>query len=490
MDTLPDSRRDRAGVSGESTRSRWLLTALPALTVLVLAFALFVVGASRPYVSARVYGGPLAGQAEYHLRVAVAERMGEVESPRQLGLRVHARAADGREATWGGISDPQGNAEVDLRFDAPTAGPLELSVQLDSAQAELPAGFLLAQGKAEPSLEAWEAGLTRGVTWSQRSRGELALRVSAERGTFAVPFEDWLWVEVTHKDHPVAGADVELRLEGGAWIVDGKAVGSSRQLATNEDGRLRARLAPEAHVLSLEVRASVEQAEGAPLKGRLAWQLPVLPGALDARLDDQDPQRLVVRSPVERAEAYVALVDERGRWGGASIKLAPAVDGTSRGEFRLPSATPAPGGRPQVGALWALVSSEPDFRSAGCVGWPLADAHAGPVATLKTSEIKHLDGFPAAYARDQARVARARWLGGGVALLAGLIAVVFLLQRARRSQAKLEAHLAAQEELGNTELGQRGRFQAPAYSWALLLGVLCVGLCFLLLALIALYRAS
>src|SRR5690606_26160934 len=127
METLPDSHRERAESHQQSERGKWVLTALPALTVLVLAFALFVVGASRPYVSARVYGGPLVGQAEYHLRLAVAERMGEVESPRQLGVRVTASASDGREASWGGVSDPQGNAEVDLRFDAPTAGPLELS---------------------------------------------------------------------------------------------------------------------------------------------------------------------------------------------------------------------------------------------------------------------------------------------------------------------------------------------------------------------------
>ncbi len=490
MDALPDSQRDRAGSERQSAWGRWVLTGLPALTVLLVAFAVFVVGAPRPYVSARVYGGPLEGQAEYHLRLSVAERSGETESPRQLGLRLNARAADGREAAWGGVSDPQGNAEVALRFDAPTTGPMELSVELDAAQAELPAGLILARGTARASLAEWDAGLTRGATWSQVSKGDLGLRVAAERGTFATPFKDWLWVEVTRLGRPVAGAQVTLQLEGGEWVVDGEPAGSSRQLVTNEHGTLRALLAPETHVLSLEAQASLEQPDAPPLKGGLAWRLPLVPGALDVRPDDHDPLLLRVRSPIERQEAYVALIDEHGRWGGASVSLFPSPDGTSRGALRLAASQPNAGGRPELKHLWALVSSEPDFKSAGCVGWPLADTQAAPAATLKASELHLLDGFPAAFVRDQRRVARARWLGAGVALLSGLIAVVFLLQRAHRSQARLAQHLAAQEQLGDTPDGERARFQAPAYSWGLLLGVLCVGLSFLLLALIALYRAG
>ena len=86
--------------SGSSGISRWGLVGLPACSVLVVAFALFVVGAPRPYVAARLFGGPLEGQSEYHLRLEVAERLGELESPRRLRRRGTARRSRGTGGGW------------------------------------------------------------------------------------------------------------------------------------------------------------------------------------------------------------------------------------------------------------------------------------------------------------------------------------------------------------------------------------------------------
>ncbi|MCA9633566.1 MAG: hypothetical protein KC766_38210 [Myxococcales bacterium] len=469
--------------SGSSGISRWGLVGLPACSVLVVAFALFVVGAPRPYVAARLFGGPLEGQSEYHLRLEVAERLGELESPRRLGLQVHARSDDGREASWGGTTDPQGNAEVDLAFDSQTQGPLALTVTLDQPQAELPAGYVLARGKVTAPERTWRDSVHVGETWTQRSRGELRLRVAPARGVFAVPFHDGLFIEVTRKGSAVAGADLQLSLEGATWLEGGEEGGERRHAVSDERGRVRAELVPDSHVITLEVKARLEQPQGEALTGRLAWRLPVIPGALNARVEgSNDAQSLVISSPVERDRAYVTLLDREGRWGGGSVGLQLAADGNFRGRWSLPENF-------RTDNRWALVSSESDFTSAGAVGWPLSDSDEAPQPTLSAREMHLLDGFPAAYARDRSRIARARWLAIGVALLSGALMLVLLVRRAQESQRKLAEHLRRQQALGNVEQGADSTLQAPRYSLTLVLALICVGLAFLMLGLLVLYRA-
>lgn len=474
---------DAASEASASGLSWWALVGLPAFSVIVIAFALFVVGAPRPYVAARLFGGPLEGQSEYHLRLEAAERLGELETPRELGLQVHARTVDGREAHWGGSTDPQGNAEVDLQFDSPTSGPLTLTIALDRGQAELPDGYVLARGSVTALPQAWRDHVRVGATWTQRSRGELNLRVAPARGVFAVPFHDGLFVEVTRAGKPVAGADIQLSLDGATWLEGGEEGGARRRAVSDERGRVRAELIPDSHVVTVEVKARLEQPRGEALTGRLAWRLPVVPGALDARLEGEPgAQSLVVTSPVEREWAHVALLDRSARWGGGSVALRQTPDGNYRGRWSLPQDF-----RPDN--RWALVSSEADFTSGGTVGWPLNDDSEAPQARLSAREMQLLDGFPAAHARDRSRVTKARWLAVGVALLSGALVLVLLLRRARESQRKLAEHLRLQEALGNAEEGANSTLQAPRYSFTLVLGLICVGLAFLMLGLLVLYRA-
>ncbi|MCA9646490.1 MAG: hypothetical protein KC492_37650, partial [Myxococcales bacterium] len=157
-------------------------------------------------------------------------------------------------------------------------------------------------------------------------------------------------------------------------------------------------------------------------------------------------------------------------------------DGNYRGRWPLPANF-------RTAKHWALVSSESDFTSAGAVGWPLSDSSESPQPILQAREMHLLDGFPAAYQRDKSRVSRARWLAIGVALLSGALVLVLLLRRAQESQATLAAHLKQQEALGNTERGADASLQAPRYSLTLVLGLICVGLAFLMLGLLVLYRA-
>ncbi|MEZ4372961.1 MAG: hypothetical protein R3B07_19210 [Polyangiaceae bacterium] len=480
---LSDPDSDAEADATSAGLSWWALVGLPGFSVLVIGFALFVVGAPRPYVAARLYGGPLEGQSEYHLRLEAGERLGELESPRQLGLQVHARTQDGREAVWGGQTDPQGNAEVTLGFDSPTEGPLTVSVNLDRSQAELPSGYVLARGNVTALERTWRENVSVGETWTKRSSGELRLRVAPARGVYAVPFRDGLFVEVTREGKPVAGADVQLALDGATWFEGGAEGGERRHAVSDERGRVHAELVPDSHVITLEVKARLEQPSGEALTGRLAWRLPVVPGALDAQLDgDDDSRGLVVTSPVERERAYVALLDQDARWGGGTVELHLAPDGNYRGRWALPHDF-----RPAK--HWALVSSESDFASAGTVGWPLSDSSEVPQPGLRAREMRLLDGFPAAYQRDKSRVSRARWLAIGVALLAGALVLVLLMRRAQESQRKLAAHLRRQEALGNAEQGADTTLQAPRYSLTLVLGLICVGLAFLMLGLLVLYRA-
>jgi hypothetical protein len=123
-------------------------------------------------------------------------------------------------------------------------------------------------------------------------------------------------------------------------------------------------LSPSDHVVELNVVARADSERFGPLEGRWEGLLPVVPGASFAVIEGT---QLVVSSPVARDVAYVDLV--RAGQVVHSLDLPLQVSDQSQGisRARWPLGT--------LGSheLFAVVSSEPDFRSMALVGWPLSN---------------------------------------------------------------------------------------------------------------------
>ncbi len=432
--------------------ARVALVALPVSTVVVIALAIFVVGAPRSYRAARVWGGPTVAQEALSLRVYVFDRYGEVERPvpsAALQLRV---GYGSKTVVWRGTSDAEGNAypEVDLATGRDGKVRMELEQR----------GFSLVRGTAHLTLEAWQRGVERRGGWTRaRAAGPFAIRVRPGRGTFAVPFADLLLIQVRDSQGPVAGAELSLRPEGGEISPPGERV------LTDDRGRAQVLFSPSEHHPTLGIEVSAD--------GRLGrWHstLPVVAGAMHARLAEN---RLLLRSPIVRERAYFSVVTERGRLLGGSVRLSPDGRGGARAEVGFPSHL--------TGPSWAVVSSEPDLRAPATVGWPLRFPADG-ARSFDAYDRLLLDGAPAGYEANQRVYRQARWLAGGYAALALALVVVLLLWRVRSADERLARHLKSEGSPGERPAA------AQRVGFALVVAVLCVSLGFLLVLLLALYR--
>jgi len=136
-----------------------------------------------------------------------------------------------------------------------------------------------------------------------------------------------------------------------------------------------------------------------------------------------------------RERAFVSLVNDHERLGGAIVELAARPDGTARGHFD-PSADLR--ARLEREPAWAVVSSEADKRSPAVVGWPLGAALAQvPASTFAVADPLLLDGqanvLSALAAKREARRRSAGALLGALGLLLGGLFWVEVRARSRRS---------------------------------------------------------
>lgn len=434
--------------------SRLVLYSLPLVTVLVIAFALFVVGAPRPYVGARVYGGPTEAASRLSLRLALVERFVEVEQPARVGeVEVRASLTDGRTASARVTPDEMGAASVSLDLGAPIRGPVSLSVTGSPG--------LLAKGEVAFGATEWLARKRERGGWLEgQKRGALGIRVAPGRGAFAVPFSEPLLIEVAGPP----GAKVVVESDG--------ADVTSPAKPTDASGRTGVSLAPRDHIVSVTVKASNDLGE----TGEWTGFVPVAVGALRATREDRT---LRVECAVEREVAYFALISESERLAGGAVALSPNLRGGSVGVVPLP---PLPKGR-----LWAVVSGEPELDTASTVGWPL-DATSGPLdaeppLARAVPDRLHLDGLGLGFAADAARRQKAKNLAVGFTLLAVLLAAALLVREGRRSARELDEHLRASGADGG------GQHESAASRWlGLAVAILCVAMGFAVVLLVAMYR--
>lgn len=441
--------------------SRIALFSLPVITMIVVGFALFVVGASEPYAGVRVYGGPSEGVTRLSWRLSLVRWEDGVESTaHRERLAVEVKLADGRHVSWTGRPDSEGMAAMDVDVPGgPVHGPVD--VVITSPRDKLP----LAEGRIDLGVHDWLSKERELGGWFKgKQTGDLLVRAAPARGLFAVPFSDPLWIEVRGPKGPVAHARLELR-------PDGLVVRAATPLETRDDGRAQVRLAPREFNVALGITATAPDGHS----GTWYSTLPVMAGALDARLDNH---RLLVRSPIARDRAYFALMTPTARIAGAPLDLKPDGHGGSAARVSLPPLPPGP--------LWAVVSSEADLSSEATVGWPLRVklGDGDPPRERVVPDRLLLDGLIDAGRRDAARRRRARLLAGLFSAFAAALVGVLLVLRVKKAEADLAEHLARHSESSE----EAREIPARGTGWVLLIAVLCLALGFLVVALVAMYR--
>lgn len=395
---------------------------LPVLAVAVLASTLLIAGAPRPFLSARVYGGPVRGVSRMSFQVAAFEYIGGVER-RLNGERLVAKLtfADSETKTEALQLDRLGEGSV--AFAKNEINELKVSFSVDKPGVAEP----LASGSLDLSSEDWSGRASRRGGWLRTpEQGELRVRLAVERGVAVVPFATHLVVDVsepkTEPPRPVSGARVEVRGRGLSV-----KKGSTPEF-TNDKGRCISTVQPLEHVVDIEVRASLADGRSGIARG----VLPVQAGAFNIELSGDE---LRVQAPVQRERAYLALVSLRERVWGTGLDLRPDARGGSVGTVRLP-----PLGGQQA---WLVASSQIGLSSPARVGFPLHVPEGSWASTFTVSDQLLLDGTQAGLSRNLRRTRRIQALTVSIVLLALTLTVLLLLDRVRTAERRLTRHLSA-----------------------------------------------
>jgi hypothetical protein len=441
------------------TWGRFLLLAAPLSAALVVLLGVLA-GGARSIRSARVYGGPTQGERELRLRVELGERdrVAEVPVP-GTGFGVAAVAGGGRVARVTGKTDELGNAEVKLEL--PRAQDAAFELWVEPAAHDAPP---LAKGLVLVPSDALRARATRRGGFQQgRHVGDIALSVAPAHGVLVTAqgaLQDELVIRAERAGSAVVGARISVKLEGGEP--------AEAQVKTDARGLARLRVRPSEASLRVALEAS---ADGVG-EGTLAARFEVIQGAIRAT---RRAESVLLESGGAASVAWIGFFDEKRRYGGAHVALSPAPDG------RLLAELPLPLELSQVSPLYAVVSSQPDLGSPSAVGWPIAQEREPDPRTFDARELLLLDGAPAARAREDKRARRIRWVTAAYAALAlGLTLFVFV-RRVREADAAIERHLqraGAEEALSI----------APRRGARTVLAAACIGLGFLVLALLALFK--
>jgi hypothetical protein len=422
----------------------WSL-AVPVVTVLVVAYALFIGGAPRRILGDRIYGGPTEGADALWLRVESVARDGERESPGWDGPLVMSAQANG--ASCSTQTEPLGAAGItdfELRFNGPVHGLVSLDALVWGADHT--------RGEFSLTPERWAARARRRGGWIRgRETSGLVISIAPERGAFVVGASDPLLIRVERAGTPVPDAQLTVKAEGAR-------LESDRELRT--DARGRARVSFEA--LELNPTLSVEARADDGRTGLIDSGVPVVPGGLHGIATAMG---IRVESAIPRTQAFFSVVTNRARIAGGTLALTPDGRGGSFADAALHLSTPLPV------PSWLVVSTEVDENSAAAIGWPL-QVGAEPAQTFDVPEVLLLDGIPAAFAREQERRSRVRWLTALFIALAFLLSVALLVLRVRAADRDIARHLKTDLE---SETAAR---VAPRALWPLIVALLAMGLGF------------
>jgi len=461
--------KEKRGVDWGGVGHRLLLS-LPAVAAAIVAWAVLGAGGSRVrYV--QVLGGPTASVSSLLLRSLEQGRDGRVAPSPHRALRVTLQSGDVR-ATVAGTTDATG--QLELRLDAEPSPAVDRWLRVEATGA----AEVLAEGSLALDPERWRSAARRSGGWlSGQTRGTLGVRVAAESGTFAVPFEGALVVQVLEpRAEGSADANDAARPRAGARIeveLDGAALAGPPPLSM-DTGLSRVVLRPEEHAVSARVVARAGDRQG-------EWYgvLPVTPGALWAA---REGDVLLVRSPIARGLAFASIVTRNERLAGAIVPLTAADDGSASGRWALHAGLLE---RLEREACWVVVSSEYDKRSAGAVGWPLSPPGFDPAAPRLSFDVADavlLDGrAEAVVAAERERSGRRR--SAALALLAvGVLMSASFWKEVRRGRigtASSDDRLAPRADDGGahparSDPGRTDLTPLAASGWVLAVALACI----------------
>lgn len=274
------------------------------------------------------------------------------------------------------------------------------------------------------------------------------------------PLQDELVIRARRAGSPVEGARIEAKLEGGEPAVS--------QLRT--DARGLARLTVRPSEASLRVALSAV-AEGIG-EGTLAARLPVVQGAIRVTREG-DVLRLASSGAATRA--FLGFFDENRRYLGAQVPLSTTPNGGLVGELPWPQGLSA-------SPLWVVASSQADLASPSAVGWPVSGASEPDPKTFDARELLLLDGAPAIRQREERRARRVRWVSAGYAFAALLVTLLLFVRRVNDADRAIEQHLS------RSGVDDAALSIAPARKGRAVLAAACIGLGFVVLALVALLK--
>jgi hypothetical protein len=258
----------------------------------------------------------------------------------------------------------------------------------------------------------------------------------------------------------VSDARVNVKLEG--------AEPSQAQVRTDGAGLARLKVRP----IDATVRVGLDVVADGIGAGTLAARLEVVQGAI---VVSRRSDTLLVESSGAATLAHLGFFNESRRFLGLRVPLAPAADG------RLIAELPWPAGL-EAQPLWVVASSQPDLGSPSAVGWPIAGAGGPAPLTFDARELLLLDGAPLAQRREDKRAQRVRLVIVGYATLALLLTLWLFVRRVRAAETQIGEHLA------RAGIDEAAPSIAPSSGGRTLLAIACIGLGFLVLALLALFK--
>ena len=363
----------------------WSL-AVPVVTVLVVAYALFVGGAPRKILGERIYGGPTEGVTELSLRVESVARDGEHESPGWNGPIVVGAKSEGTDSST--TTEPLGTAGVvdfQLRFGKPLAAPVRVHASAPNGEYAL--------GDISLGVQRWAARARRRGGWIRgRDSNGLVISIAPERGAFVVGASDPSLIRVERAGTPVPNARLTLQ-------ADGAQLEAPRQLRS--DARGRARVSFEAIDLNPTLRVEARTDDGE--KALLDSGVPVVPGGLHGLAT---PTGIRVESSTPRSQAFFSVVSDRARIAGGVLALTPDGHGGSFAETELHLSAPLPS------PAWLVVSSEARREQRGR-DWLAIASRRGARTNLRRAR-RALARRHTSRIRARARTPLARTLAHGI----------------------------------------------------------------------------
>jgi len=355
------------------------------------------------------------------------EDRGVRETEARTGVTVHARSANGHEASWHGDTNEDGVAEALLDLPGVERGDA-VDVDVTAAGAEEP----LASGRIAWDDAAWMNAAPGPFIRASKREGAVAIDVAILGERLVARLQTPLFVRVTARSdgRPVEGASIAADPDPGLDVVPSLAT-------TCANGWARLDASPILFSAALSLHAQTTDGRAGDWFG----ELPVAPGAMDVRIGTAKsgaPVHLDVRAPSERT-AYVEVDDERGRAFAAVTTLRSSAAGATA-SFDVASLSP--------GLAWVVTSSEP--RGAETLGGAtlarpfLVAPNPGDACAVGAYLALHpaggfhrnvaLDGFPG---REEGNNAR-RKRGLGIALsslaVASLLEVLLLVQASKGGQ--------------------------------------------------------